>query len=144
MESLGYRILPLSDPELIADAVDDMSRAGKQALHSLGTANAAAVRGTGLAAHVRSVSTGARCGGNRGGSNVGGKAVIGLGRQITPAETPVSENVVIHKTPAVAVATTTGDVGGLMITAFAPSLTRDCLRFSPRVKRKRSIYNDAA
>ena len=68
MESLGYRILPLWDPDLIGDALSDMERAGKQAL-------APAQNGNG--AHRRFMSS--------------GQAVFGLGLQMTPAETPVSE-----------------------------------------------------
>ncbi|KAM7217538.1 hypothetical protein V8F06_007048 [Rhypophila decipiens] len=68
MESLGYRILPLWDPELISDALSDMERAGKQVL--------APSHGS-SAGHRRFMSS--------------GHAVYGLGLQMTPAVTPVSE-----------------------------------------------------
>ncbi|KAK3318453.1 hypothetical protein B0H66DRAFT_238383 [Apodospora peruviana] len=69
MESLGYRILPLSDPMLINDALSDMERAGTQALVLQGPNDGGH--------HKRSMSS--------------GKAVFGLGMQMTPVETPVSE-----------------------------------------------------
>lgn len=68
MESLGYRILPLWDPTLIGDALIDMERAGKQVLQPLHGSSAG---------HRRFMSS--------------GHAVFGLGLQITPVETPVSE-----------------------------------------------------
>ncbi|KAK3390430.1 hypothetical protein B0H63DRAFT_114617 [Podospora didyma] len=70
MESLGYRILPLWDPRLIADALNDMERAGKQAMLPL-------YNNGNESPHKRSMST--------------GKAVFGLGLQLTPVETPVCE-----------------------------------------------------
>ncbi|KAK0637316.1 hypothetical protein B0T17DRAFT_613920 [Bombardia bombarda] len=73
MESLGYRILPLWDSRLIEDALNDMERAGRQAVVPL--------RGCGGNSHQRSMS-----------SMSSGKAVFGLELQMTPVETPVSEH----------------------------------------------------
>ncbi|KAK1834368.1 hypothetical protein QBC39DRAFT_26026 [Podospora conica] len=79
MDNLGYRILPLWDAGLIADAIHDMDKAGRQFLlpppmHPGSAAAAAAA----AAAHTRSIST-------------GGKAFFGRGMLLTPVETPVSE-----------------------------------------------------
>jgi hypothetical protein len=71
MESLGYRILPLWDSRLIADALGDMQRAGRQAvvpLHHYDNDDDDR--------HKRSMSS--------------GQAVFGLGLQLTPVETPLS------------------------------------------------------
>ena len=65
MENLGYRILPLWDPRLIADAIHDMEKAGRQFLFPPPLTTA----------HARSVST-------------GGKAFFGRGMLLTPVETP--------------------------------------------------------
>jgi len=70
MESLDYRILPLWDPRLIGDALCDMERAGKQAIFPSPAMNDDR--------HKRSMSS--------------GMAVLGLGLQLTPTETPVSSN----------------------------------------------------
>jgi hypothetical protein len=72
MENLGYRILPLWHPALIADAVGDMQRAARQAaLPSLPR--------NGEAPHKRSASSA---------DALSSRATFPL----TPAETPVSEN----------------------------------------------------
>jgi hypothetical protein len=70
MESLGYRILPLWDPVLIADAVNDMQRAAKQAARRPQPRSGEA--------HKRSASS----------------AVVLSGPclPLTPAETPVLED----------------------------------------------------
>ncbi|KAL2023053.1 hypothetical protein VTK56DRAFT_3963 [Thermocarpiscus australiensis] len=75
MESLGYRILPLWDPALIADALNDMQRAGRQAALPPPRPR------NGEPPHKRSVSS--------------AEAVLSGHHQTlppTPAETPVSEN----------------------------------------------------
>ncbi|KAK0641604.1 hypothetical protein B0T16DRAFT_334583 [Cercophora newfieldiana] len=116
MESLGYRILPLCDPRLIADTIDDMDRAGRQALSPLQCMGPAP-------AHARSVST-------------GGKAVLGLGMQLTPVETPVSE-----KGPAAASLKQPFVIDRTMRDTFpGPALVRDSLRL-PTMKRKKSFYD---
>ncbi|KAK4454337.1 hypothetical protein QBC34DRAFT_375508 [Podospora aff. communis PSN243] len=118
MESLGYRILPLCDPELLADAIDDMDRAGRQALPPLHGNDQ--VPGP---AHTRSVSS-------------GGRAVIGLGIQLTPVETPVSE-----KGPAPPRFTQPVVIDGTMRDTFpGPALVRDSLRL-PVMKRNKSFYD---
>lgn len=70
MESLGYRILPLWDPVLIADAAGDMQRAARQAALPSHPRNGEA--------HKRSVSS--------------GEALSRHTLPLTPAETPSSEN----------------------------------------------------
>jgi hypothetical protein len=70
MESLGYRILPLCHPTLIADAVNDMQRAARQVAFVRQPRNGEA--------HKRSVSSGV--------------ALSGRSIPLTPAETPVSEH----------------------------------------------------
>ncbi|KAK3943847.1 hypothetical protein QBC46DRAFT_361592 [Diplogelasinospora grovesii] len=80
MESLGYRILPLWDPELITDALGDMERAGKQAVMPLLPNGCISIpRPHDHHQHQRS-------------KTLGGQAVFGLGLQLTPVETPLSEN----------------------------------------------------
>ncbi|KAJ4385081.1 hypothetical protein N0V85_008264 [Neurospora sp. IMI 360204] len=80
MEDLNYRILPLCDERLIGDALNDMERAGRQAL--LLPLPAAAAQSqyqpqSQKEQHKRFLSLGA--------------AVYGLGLQLTPAGTPLSE-----------------------------------------------------
>ncbi|KAK0715812.1 hypothetical protein B0H67DRAFT_490354 [Lasiosphaeris hirsuta] len=126
MENLGYRILPLWDPRLIADALDDMNRAGRQVLLPLHCGNAN-VHTQSHAAHGRSVSS-------------GGKAVYGLGLQMTPAETPVLEN-----GPARTHSLAVGDNG--LTAAFhlpeseSPAITCESLHLPPRTKRKKDFCN---
>jgi len=119
MESLGYRILPLWNPTFIADAIDDMDRAGRQALPPLQCGDQ--VPGP-APAHGRSVSS-------------GGKAMFGLGMQLTPVETPVSEKgpAASHNNPVVNDRT-------LRDTFPGPALVRDYLRL-PMIKRKKSFYD---
>lgn len=81
MESLGYRILPLWDRELIEDALGDMERAGRQLVpqrrtaadHSTGPRR----RRADQQQHRRSKT----CTGN---------AMTGLGLQLTPVESPTT------------------------------------------------------
>ena len=80
MEDLNYRILPLWDERLIADALNDMERAGRQALHlspSVAMAQPQKEACDSKHQHERCQSSGA--------------AVWGLGLQLTPAGTPMSE-----------------------------------------------------
>lgn len=80
MENLGYRILPLWDPGLIADAIHDMDKAGRQFLlpPPIHPGSAAAAAAVAAAAHTRSISTGS-------------KAFFGRGMLLTPVDTPISE-----------------------------------------------------
>jgi hypothetical protein len=71
MESLGYRILPLWDRELIDDALSDMSRAGRQQQSS---------------APSRKSSYDDKC------QVRSGKAVPGLGQQLTPDVSPRADD----------------------------------------------------
>ncbi|KAL2128161.1 hypothetical protein VTI74DRAFT_9565 [Chaetomium olivicolor] len=71
MESLRYRILPLWDPVLINDAIEDMQRAARQAV-------IIPPRPRNGDAHKRSASSGV--------------ALSSHSFPLTPAETPVSEN----------------------------------------------------
>lgn len=114
MESLDYHILPLWDPRLIADALSDMGRAGKQALLPSQSAVAPA--------HTRSIST-------------GGKATFGLGMQLTPVETPASE-----KGPGRNHVSSVVNDGRMSDALAGPSLVRDSLHIPMRMKRK-SFYD---
>jgi hypothetical protein len=71
MENLGYRILPLWNRVLIDDALGDMERAGWQAV-------APATPSKTNGPHQRSMSS--------------GKAITGLGFQVTPVHTPKTED----------------------------------------------------
>lgn len=88
MEHLDYRILPLCERDVIADAVEDMRRAGVVALRE--RSEEARRRGGGLGAlaagggHARSISVPAARPGM-------GEAVVGLGLSLTPVDTPVEE-----------------------------------------------------
>lgn len=122
MESLGYRILPLWDPELIGDALGDMRRAAKQAaLHG------ESPRGKDDP-HKRSMSS--------------GKAVPGLGLQLTPAETPNRP-----ENAAAAAAAACWPVAGHLVcdearAAFmggGSALTRDSLRLPPETTKRKSL-----
>lgn len=70
MENLGYRILPLWDPVLIADAIRDMERAARQTVLAPQPRNGES--------HKRSVSS--------------AEAIRGHALALTPAATPVLEN----------------------------------------------------
>lgn len=78
MENLGYRILPLWDPGLIADAIHDMDKAGRQFLLPPPIHPGSAAAAAAAAAHTRSISTGS-------------KAFFGRGMLLTPVDTPISE-----------------------------------------------------
>lgn len=78
MENLGYRILPLWDPGLIADAIHDMEKAGRQFLLPPPVHPGSAAAAAAAAAHTRSIST-------------GGKAFFERGMLLTPVDTPISE-----------------------------------------------------
>ncbi|KAK3688597.1 hypothetical protein B0T22DRAFT_498663 [Podospora appendiculata] len=106
MESLGYRILPLWDPQLIGDALSDMERAGRQGIKEE------------VCCRQRSMSS--------------GKAVFGLGLQLTPVDTPESEN-----GPSCA-----GRPVNSTMTAFGrrhSPITRDSLHLPPRTKLDKSF-----
>lgn len=77
MEDLNYRILPLWDERLIGDALNDMERAGRQALVLPPLTAAQSQSQFQKEQHKRCVSSGA--------------VVYGLGLQLTPAGTPLSE-----------------------------------------------------
>jgi len=72
MESLQWRIMPLTDDEFITLALDDMARAGRYAAKQQAKTQASRHEG-----HCRSMSTGV--------------AVIGLGMQLTPMDSPIEE-----------------------------------------------------
>ncbi|KAI8956552.1 hypothetical protein F5Y11DRAFT_342641 [Daldinia sp. FL1419] len=76
MENLGYRILPLWEPKFIKQARHDIEMARRELINEememeMGEESK-------LAKHVKSMSS--------------GHAVVGLGIQLTPAETPKSES----------------------------------------------------
>lgn len=75
LENLGYRLLPLWKADIIAEAVRDMARAGRQYAPA-----AAGCRASGLSGF-----------GGLGGK--AGEAVLGLRAQLTPVESPKCENV---------------------------------------------------
>lgn len=79
MERLAYRILPLWDAELIDDALGDMRRAAKEAVARGGWSHE---RENPV---IRPMSS--------------GEAVCGVGMQLTPVETPVSEDVAYERSP---------------------------------------------
>lgn len=76
IEALGYRIMPLMQDELIRDALEDMRRAGIYAAREE-SRGALVSADSSCREHVRSRSD--------------GTAVVGLGLQLTPAETPGCE-----------------------------------------------------
>jgi len=85
LENLGYRLLPLWDHAIILEALEDMERAGRQHEPQIFDADeedwdtTTCFGSFGDSAHSRNLSD--------------GKAVLGLGEQITPAETPMLENI---------------------------------------------------
>lgn len=89
LENLGYRLLPLWEHSIILEALEDMERAGQQyRQHSPEMTERN---------EDWDVDT---CFGDFRSSGLGdgecmstGKAVLGLGQQMTPAETPLAENV---------------------------------------------------
>jgi hypothetical protein len=82
MENLGYRLLPLWEHSIILEALEDMERAGRQYTPEIYDENwdtATCFGSFGGTGHERKMSN--------------GKAVLGLGEQLTPAETPMVENI---------------------------------------------------
>ena len=82
LENLGYRLLPLWEESIILEALEDMERAARQPSPEIGSDE------------DWDTDT---CFGNFGGElerkMSDGKAVVGLGEQLTPAETPMVENI---------------------------------------------------
>lgn len=123
MENLGYRILPLCHPRLIADAVDDMERAGRQLALPSHTSS--------VTHHARSVSTTA--------VPSTGKAVFGLGMQLTPVETPASEEPPRHTAHvSLAPANVAASGGGMMALFPGSSLVRESLHLPASLLAKRN------
>jgi hypothetical protein len=84
LENLGYRLLPLWEHSIILDALEDMERAGRQQTPEVYDVDvdwdtATCFGSFGGVGHERKMSD--------------GKAVLGLGEQLTPAETPLVENI---------------------------------------------------
>jgi hypothetical protein len=84
LENLGCRLLPLWEDSIILEALEDMERAGRQ--HTLDNYD------------VNEDWDTATCFGSFGGPGhrrkmSDGKAVLGLGEQLTPAEIPLVENI---------------------------------------------------
>lgn len=73
MENLGYRILPLWEPKFIKQARHDIEMARRELLEG----SSELVEESRTTKHAKSMSS--------------GDAVMGLGRQLTPADTPQSE-----------------------------------------------------
>ena len=74
MENLGYRLLPLWTEELIGDAMEEMERAGRYASRRAGCSLPQTPK-----LDLKAVFS--------------GKAVWSAERQLTPAETPMPENI---------------------------------------------------
>jgi hypothetical protein len=74
MENLGYRLLPLWTQELIGDALEEMERAGRYVIQRVGHSMPPTPE-----LNLKAVFS--------------GTAVWSAQRQITPAETPMSENI---------------------------------------------------
>jgi hypothetical protein len=84
LENLGYRLLPLWEDSIILEALEDMERAGRQNTPEISDVDedwdtATCFGSFGGTGHERKMSD--------------GKAVLGLGEQLTPAETPMIENI---------------------------------------------------
>jgi hypothetical protein len=84
LENLGYRLLPLWEDSIILEALEDMERAGRQNNSEI--------------TDVDEDWDTATCFGSFGGTGnerkmSDGKAILGLGEQLTPAETPMIENI---------------------------------------------------
>jgi hypothetical protein len=84
LENLGYRILPLWEHSIILEALEDMERAGRQRCPAIYDTDedwdAATCFGSfGVPCHEAKMSD--------------GKAVLRLCEQLTPAETPLMENI---------------------------------------------------
>lgn len=110
MENLGYRILPLWDAVLIADAIRDMQRAARQAALPPLPRNGET--------HKRSVSS--------------AEALLGHILPLTPAETPLSENGGPVLSPV------RGAVGAAFGMHAPSSMDSSMLNLPPRMKRKAS------
>ncbi|TVY40055.1 hypothetical protein LOCC1_G005212 [Lachnellula occidentalis] len=82
LENLGYRLMPLCEQSIISEALEDMNRAAMQASPESSS-------NKDWAADMCSKSFG----GDIGRKMSDGQAVLGLGEQMTPAETPMLENV---------------------------------------------------
>ena len=108
MENLGYRILPLWDAALIADAVGDMQRAARHAAALPPNPRNGEV-------HKRSVSSAV--------------ALSGPTLPLTPADTPVSENGPTPRPLRKAVDAAFGGHGAI-------SMDSSMLHLPPRMKRK--------
>jgi hypothetical protein len=84
LENLGYRLLPLWEDSIILAALEDMERAGRQ--------HTPEIYAIGL-----DWDTPTCCGSFGGAENErkmgDSKAVLGLGEQLTPADTPMVENI---------------------------------------------------
>jgi hypothetical protein len=106
MENLGYRILPLCHPALIADAVGDMQRAARQAAFPSYPRNGEA--------HKRSVSS--------------ADALLGRTFPLTPAETPTSGDSPAASPVCEAVVSPFGD--------GPTPIDSSMLNLAPRTKRK--------
>ena len=113
MENLGYRILPLWDAALIADAVRDMQRAARQAA-VLATPSLLPRNGD---AHKRSVSSAV--------------ALSGPALPLTPADTPLSEDGPAPRPYRAAVEAAFGGGGH-----GAGGMDSSMLQLPPRMKRK--------
>jgi hypothetical protein len=82
MENLGYRLLPLWTEELIGDALEEMERAGRYASRRVGHSMPQTPE-----LDLKAVFS--------------GKAVWSAQKQLTPAETPLLENIpgIVDLTP---------------------------------------------
>lgn len=80
MESLDWRILPLWDQELIGDALADMQKAGRQAKRAAtGSGNSGDVDKLRFFTSPMTIPMSP------------GQAVVGIGLQLTPVDTPTEE-----------------------------------------------------
>ncbi|KAH6673791.1 hypothetical protein B0J14DRAFT_56851 [Halenospora varia] len=84
LENLGYRLLSLWDENIISEALEDMERCGRQASPSI-RSNEDWDTDTCFGSFGYS-------GNGRDRTMSDGKAVLGVGDQVTPVETPVAEN----------------------------------------------------
>lgn len=84
MENLGYRLLPLWDDKIILEALEDMERAGRQYEPEIyddeDDEESGWNRQDGFEQERNEIRVGK------------GDAVLGVGNQITPVETPLGEN----------------------------------------------------
>lgn len=83
LENLGYRLLPLWQEDIILEALEDMERAGQQhepEIYDDDEDEDWEFENENFRSATKLDTLG------------GGKAVLGLGNQLTPVETPLSEN----------------------------------------------------